>query len=88
MLIVGSNDKMVKSTKDMLNLRFDMKDMGLANVILEIKVSRTPDGLVLSNSHYVDKILEKFNKDSSGVARTPIDMSQHLSKNKGGVSLK
>ena len=27
MLIIGSNDKMIKSTKNMLNSRFDMKDM-------------------------------------------------------------
>ena len=33
MLIIGSDDKMVKSTKAMLNTRFDMKDMGLADVI-------------------------------------------------------
>ncbi|XP_039032912.1 secreted RxLR effector protein 161-like [Hibiscus syriacus] len=29
------------------------------------------------------KILENFIKDDSGVAKTPIDTSQHLSKNKG-----
>ena len=34
MLIDGSNDKMIKSTKDMLKSRFDMKNMGPANVIL------------------------------------------------------
>ncbi|KAA3488592.1 Zinc finger, CCHC-type [Gossypium australe] len=28
-------------------------------------------------------ILEKFSKDDSGIARTPIDTSQHLSKNRG-----
>ena len=33
-LIVGSDDEMIKSTKNMLNSRFDMKDMGLADVIL------------------------------------------------------
>ena len=48
MLIVGSDDKMIKSTREMLKSRFDMKDMGLANVILGIKISRTSDGLVLS----------------------------------------
>ena len=37
MLIIGSNDEMITSTKNMLNSRFDMKDMGLANVILGIK---------------------------------------------------
>ena len=83
MLITGSNDRMIKSTKDMLNSRFDMKDMGLADVILGIKIIRSPNGLILSQSHYVDKILDKFNKDDSGVARTPIDVNQHLSKNRG-----
>ena len=41
MLIVGSDDKMIASTENMLNSRFDMKDMELANVILEIKIKRT-----------------------------------------------
>ncbi|GJR34591.1 retrotransposon protein, putative, ty1-copia subclass [Tanacetum coccineum] len=41
MLIVDSNDKMIKSTKDMLKSKFDMKDMGLADVILGIKIIRT-----------------------------------------------
>ena len=82
-LIVGSNDEMVKRTKDMLNSRFDMKDMGLADVILGIQIKRSPDGFILTQSHYVDKILGKFSKNDSGIARTPMDTSQHLSKNKG-----
>ncbi|GJR61143.1 retrovirus-related pol polyprotein from transposon TNT 1-94 [Tanacetum coccineum] len=36
---------------------FDMKDMGLADVILGIKIIQTQNGLVLSQAHYVDKIL-------------------------------
>nr|GEW94876.1 zinc finger, CCHC-type [Tanacetum cinerariifolium] len=83
MLIVGSNDKMIKSTKDMLKSKFDMKDMGLANVILGIKIIRTHNGLVLSQTHYVDKILNTHNAGDSGLAKTPIDTSLHLSKNKG-----
>ena len=82
-LIVGSNDEMVKRTKDMLNSRFDMKDMGLADVILGIQIKRSQDGLILTQSHYVDKILGKFSKNDAGIARTPIDTSQHMSKNKG-----
>ena len=83
MLIVGSNDRMIKNTKKMLNSNFDIKDMRLADIILGIKISRTSDGLILTQSHYVDKILQKFNKDDSGLSKTPIDMSLHLSKNKG-----
>nr|GEV49733.1 zinc finger, CCHC-type [Tanacetum cinerariifolium] len=83
MLIVGSNDNMIKSTKDMLKSKFDMKDMGLDDVILEIKIIRTQNGLVLSQAHYVDKILNTHNAEDSGLARTPIDTSLHLSKNRG-----
>ena len=87
MLTIGSDDKMVKSTKAMLSTRFDMKYMGLADVILGVKILRTSYGLVLSQSHYVDKILNKFSKDDFGVARTPLDVNLYMSKNKGeGVS--
>ena len=50
MLIVDTDDKMIISTKNMLNSRFDMKDMGLGDVILGIKIIRTSDGLMLSQS--------------------------------------
>ena len=48
MLIVGSDDKMIISTKNMLNSRFGMKDMGPIDVILGIKLIRTSDELILS----------------------------------------
>ncbi|GKA72838.1 hypothetical protein Tco_0779054 [Tanacetum coccineum] len=41
------------------------------------------NGLVLSQAHYVDKILNTHNAGDSGQARTPIDTSLHLSKNRG-----
>nr|GEV28341.1 ATP phosphoribosyltransferase 1, chloroplastic [Tanacetum cinerariifolium] len=71
----GVNDKMIKSTKDMLKSKFDMKDMGLADVILGIKIIRTHNGLLLSQAHYVDKILNTHNAGDFGLARTPIDTS-------------
>ena len=83
MLIVGSDDKMITSTKSMLSSRFDIKDLGLANVILGIKIKRTLDGLILSQLHYVDNILGKFDKDNFGIAKTPVDTTLHPSKNKG-----
>ena len=57
-LIVGSDDKMIKSTKNMLNSRFDMKDMGLADVILGIKITRIPDELIKSLRNSTMMILE------------------------------
>ena len=39
-IIVGSDDDMIKSNKNILKFKFDMKDTGLADVILGIKISR------------------------------------------------
>ena len=78
MLIIGGNYHMVKSTKDMLNSRFDMKDMGLIDIILGIKITRTINNLILDQSHYVDKFLEKFNKNENTIIRLPIDKSSFI----------
>ena len=48
MFIVDSDDKMITSTKNVLNSRFDMKDLGLVDAILEIKIKRTSNGIILS----------------------------------------
>lgn len=37
--IIYSNDKIIKSTKNILNSKFDMKDMEYTNVILGVKIS-------------------------------------------------
>ena len=81
MLIVDSGDKMITFIKNMLNSRFDMKDLGLGDVRLG-KIKRIPYGLILCQSHYVDNILGNFDKDNSGTARTPIDATLYFSKNK------
>jgi hypothetical protein len=41
------------------------------------------DGLVLSQSHHVEKILVKFFKKDNNIMKTSKDISVHLSKNKG-----
>ncbi|KAK6122523.1 hypothetical protein DH2020_043728 [Rehmannia glutinosa] len=61
MLIMCSSHDLIMNTKNMLKKNFDMKDMRLSDVILGIKISRTSDGIVLSQSHYVESILRRFN---------------------------
>ncbi|KAK4407669.1 Retrovirus-related Pol polyprotein from transposon TNT 1-94 [Sesamum angolense] len=82
MLIMGSNRDIILTTKKMLTKYFDMKDMGLADVILGIKISKTTNGLALSQSHYVEIILRKFKAYDSPPAKTPVDLNLHLVKNK------
>ena len=60
-----------------------MKDLGVADVILGIKISKTSDGLILSQSRYIEKMLTKFKQNDSSPTRTPVDVILHLSKNNG-----
>ena len=77
------NNDIIKATKRMLTNEFNMKDLNVANVILGMKISRKPDGFVLSQSHYIKKDLEKFKKYNDSPVRTPVDVNLHLTKNKG-----
>ena len=83
LLILGNNKAIITSTKDMLSSRFDMKDLGLADVILGVKILRTPQGYALSQSHYITKILEKFKQYNVTIAKSPVDMNQNWVKNTG-----
>ena len=81
-IIIGSYDN-IKTTKKMLSRNFDMKDMGIADVILGMKINKTLEGYTLSQGHYVEKILDKFDKGSDATARTPMEVVSHLRKNRG-----
>ena len=82
-LIMGSNNEIIKTIKEMFNNKFEMKDLGVADVILGIKISKTSYGLILSQSHYIEKIIKKFKQNDSSPMRTPVDVNLHLSKNNG-----
>ncbi|GKD12045.1 zinc finger, CCHC-type containing protein, partial [Tanacetum coccineum] len=63
MLIFGTDQNQVDKTKKFLSSKFSMKDMGEADVILGIKIKRENKGIVITQSHYIEKILKKFNRE-------------------------
>ncbi|KAL0423561.1 UNVERIFIED_CONTAM: Retrovirus-related Pol polyprotein from transposon TNT 1-94, partial [Sesamum radiatum] len=84
---LGSCRDIITETKSFLRNKFEMKDMGEADVILGIKLIRSIDGIAISQSHYVEKINEKFDYQNSRIAKTPYDSSIALFKNESGVSI-
>ena len=82
MLIFGTNLLVVSETKSFLRSKFDMKDSGEAEVTLGIKISRTPNGLNLSQEHYVENILRRFEHFVCKLVSTPYDPNSQLRKNK------
>ena len=60
-LIFGTNLKVVAEVKSFLSQNFEMKDLGVADVILNIKLlSDNESGITLLQSHYVEKSFESF----------------------------
>ncbi|KAL0298331.1 UNVERIFIED_CONTAM: Retrovirus-related Pol polyprotein from transposon TNT 1-94 [Sesamum radiatum] len=86
-LLIGSCIEIITETKSFLKNKFEMKDMGEADVILGIKLIRSTDGIAISQSHYIEKIIEKFGYQNSRIAKRPYDSSVALFKNESGVSV-
>ena len=83
-LIFGTNLDLIKEVKDFLSHCFEMKDLGVADVILNIKLLRDCDGgITLLQSHYVEKILSRFGYDDCKASLTPYDPSVLIRKNQG-----
>jgi hypothetical protein len=81
-LIFGTSLDVINEVKTFLCQSFDMKDMGDADVILNIKLIKGENGITLTQSHYVEKVLSRFGYKDSKPSLTPYDPSLVLQKNK------
>ncbi|XP_070011473.1 secreted RxLR effector protein 161-like [Nicotiana sylvestris] len=62
---------------------FDMKDLCEVNTILGVKVIRSEYGIILSQEHYVERLLQKFEYFNVTFVSTPFDANSKLKKNNG-----
>nr|KAJ0216976.1 hypothetical protein LSAT_V11C300135700 [Lactuca sativa] len=83
MLIFGTDLEEADKTMKFLSSSFDTKDMGEAEVILGIRIGKRNNEISISQSHYIEKILKKFNFENCSPVSTPIDPSLKLLPNKG-----
>ncbi|GJY37984.1 zinc finger, CCHC-type containing protein, partial [Tanacetum coccineum] len=77
MLIFGTDHVQVDLTKEFSSSRFSMKDMREAYVIMGIRIKHESNGIEISQSHYIEKVLKKFNSDCTSVS-TPLDTCEKL----------
>ena len=67
--------------KEFLSNNFEMKDLGDADVILNIKLLRKGNGgVTFLQSHYVEKVLSRFGFSDCQPAPMPYDPSVLLRK--------
>ena len=74
-LIFGSSLKVIEEVKEFLTNNFEMKDLGEADVIINIKLLREGDG-------GVTLLISSFGFSDCALAPTPYDPSVLLRKNR------
>ncbi|GJW30669.1 zinc finger, CCHC-type containing protein [Tanacetum coccineum] len=83
MLIFDTDQNQVDKIKKFLSSRFSMKYIRETGVILDIKIKRKNKGIVITQSHYIEKILKKFNREDCSPVSTPMDPVEKLKPNAG-----
>ncbi|KAM0060751.1 putative RNA-directed DNA polymerase [Helianthus debilis subsp. tardiflorus] len=80
-IIAGNNEGKIQETKNFLNDKFSIKDLGPLKYFFGIEAARTKDGMVLSQRKYTHDILE----DSGMLGCRPCSfpMEQNLKLDKG-----
>ena len=79
-VIVGNNAKKIESTKANLHTQFSIKDLGSLKYFLGIEVSRTKEGLVLSQHKYTMDILNDSGMLGCRPSRFPMEQNLKLDK--------
>jgi len=82
MLIVGANMAKIDRLKKQLSENFEIKDLGPANQILGMRISRDKSkGIMnLSQEKYIEKLLSRFNVGNAKTRNTPLGTHLKFSK--------
>lgn len=81
LLIIGNNIEEIERLKKSLSLEFKMSDMGLARIYLGAKIRRLHNGILLTKSAYIQKLLERFGLARCNPSLLPMDPHLQLHKN-------
>ncbi|GJY78441.1 zinc finger, CCHC-type containing protein [Tanacetum coccineum] len=85
MVIFGTNQFQFDMIKEFFSSKFSMKDMGEADVILGIRIKHESNEKEISQSYYIEKVLNKFNYFDCTSVSTPMDTNEKLMPNNGQV---
>ncbi len=73
LIIAASDENSLNDVKDMLAVRFKMKDLGKLGHFLGIDFNQSEDCVTMSQTKYVGKILERFNMQNCKPRSTPCE---------------
>ena len=69
--IIGTTQE-IHEASNHLKTEFEMKDLGKTKFCLGLQLEHLPSGILVHQSAYIQKILEKFNMDKAYPSKTPM----------------
>jgi hypothetical protein len=82
--LFGQSGSLFDTTIQLLKTEFNVKDMGDLHWLLGIRIEYTDAGISLSQTAFIDKILNRFNMVKCNPSPTPIDHNQRFHKSTDG----
>jgi hypothetical protein len=78
--LYGAPSSFVDNLIEQLKSEFEITDLGTASWILGLHITYTSEGINLSQTAYIEKVLKKFDMDQSRPVSTPLDKGTKLRK--------
>jgi hypothetical protein len=85
LLLFASLDATLKSIKAQLCTEWEITDLGEPAKIVGIEITRTRDGIKISQEKYIDSILKREGMESANPVATPMDTNDKLEPNPDGT---
>jgi len=76
--LFGATGELKEQTINVLKTEFKVNDMGELNWLLGIQITFTDDGITLSQTTFIDKILNRFSRKDCKPVSTPIDSNHQF----------
>jgi hypothetical protein len=76
--LFGATGELKEQTINVLKTEFKVNDMGELNWLQEIQITVTDNGITLSQTTLIDKILNRFSMEDCKPVSTPIDPNHRL----------
>ena len=69
--IIGTN-KEILEVIDLLKKEFEMKDLGKTKYCLGLQIEHMPNGILVHQSNYTERVLKRFNMNNANSLSTPM----------------
>ena len=87
MIITGDDLSGIQELKDFLSQQFEMKDFGHLSYFLGLEITRSTDGLYITQAKYAFKLLSRVELTDSKTVDTLIELNAHLTSSGGNHCL-